>query len=151
MIEKHLQNLNINPFLIGLIFQSFYNGYGKSKCPILLHYLVSPLVLFKDSRILFSTITKKASLSRIIDENPLVFMELQERIWKTKELSNLTLISLHNQDIIQLKGIVDVKETIKYGSYDVDFKDQLRSAHYLGLLFCDIEVHDIFKIFKVIP
>lgn len=151
MIEKYLQKLNSNPFLIGLIFQSFYDGYGKSKCSILIHYVVTPIVLYKDSRILFSTITKNASLSKIIDDNTLAFIELQERIWKMKELSNLSLISLHNQGKIQLSGTVEINETIKYESFNVDLKDILRSAHYLGILFSDIEVHDIYKIFKVIP
>ncbi len=151
MIDKHLQKLNLNPFMIGLIYQSFYNGYGKSECPILLHYIVSPLVFFKDSRVLFLSITKNASISKIIDDNTLAFIELQERIWKMKELSNLSLISLHNQDKILLKNIVEIKETIKYESINVDFKDLLRAAHYLGILFSDIDVHDVFKIFKVIP
>ncbi len=151
MIEKYLQKLNSNPFLIGLIFQSFYKGYNKTKCSILIHYLVVPIVLYKDSRDLFSTITKNASLSKIIDDNSLSFIELQERIWKMKELSNLSLISLHNQGKIQLNGIVEINETLKYESLSVDFKDILRSAHYLGILFSDIEVKDIYKIFKVIP
>jgi hypothetical protein len=151
MIERYLQKVNINPFLIGLIFQSFYQGYGKSTCPILLHYIVTPLAIYKESRDLFSNITKNASLTQIIDENAVVFIELQERIWKTKELSNLSLINLHNQKKILIKEEVVINEAIKYENFNVDFKDALRAAHYLGLLFSDIDTIDIFKIFKVIP
>jgi len=151
MIEKHIQKLSVNPFLIGLIFQSFYEGYGKASCPILLHYLVTPLILYKESRSLFSTITKNASLNRIINENEVALVGLQERVWKTKELSNLSLISLHNQKKIRISNDVDILVRIKYEDYSVDFKTMLRSSHYLGILFSDIEVLDIFKIFKVIP
>ena len=151
MIERHLQKLNINPFFIGLVFQSFYQGYGKDSCPILLHYIITPLALYKESRDLFSSINRNASLSQIIEENQVALIELQERIWKTKELSNLSLISLHNQGKVQIKEDVIISEAIKYENYNVDFKNILRASHYLGLLFRDIETIDIFKIFKVIP
>lgn len=151
MIEQHLQKIKTNPFLVGLIFQSFYQGYKKEKCPVLLHYLVTPLILFKESRDLFSSITRNASLSKIIDENAIVFIELQGRIWKTKELSNLSLINLHNQEKIKINEDVIIKESIKYETVNGDFKDVLRASHYLGLLFRDINTVDIFKIFKVIP
>jgi hypothetical protein len=151
MIEQHIQKLKTNPFIVGLIFQSFYQGYEKGTCPVLLHYLVTPLVLFKESRDLFSSITRNASLSKIIDENAIVFIELQERIWKTKELSNLSLINLQNQEKIKINEDVIIKETIKYETVNDDFKDVLRASHYLGLFFREISTVEIFKIFKVIP
>jgi hypothetical protein len=151
MIEKHIQKLNINPFLVGLIFQSFYNGYGREVCALNLHYIISPLIMYKDTCSLFSSITKNASLGKIIEENPIPLIELQTRIWKMRELTHLALINLHNQKKIELLKDVVVLETIFYEQNNSEFKIYLRSAHYLGILFKSFEAVDIYKIFKVIP
>lgn len=151
MIEKHIQKLNINPFLTGLILQSFYNGYGRETCALSLHYIITPLIMYMDTRSLFGSITKNASLGKIVDENPIPLIELQTRIWKMRELTHLALINLHNQKKIKLIQDVVILETILYEQNNSEYKSYLRSAHYLGILFNDFDAVDIYKIFKVIP
>lgn len=151
MIEKHIQRINLNPFFTGLIFQAFYNGFTKKSCPLILHYLVPPLVMFKDSRELFTSITKNAVLSSIIESNPVSFFELQERVWKMKKHTNRSLINLHNTNKITLKENVQILETVNYEDSNQSNKTYMRSAHYIGVLFKEFEMHEIYKAFKVIP
>jgi len=151
MIEKHIQKLNFNPFFTGLIFQAFYEGYEKKTCPLILHYLISPIIMFKETRNLFTSITKNAVLDKIVESNAISFLDLQYRIWKMKEHTNQSLINLHNTGKIELKNDINIIETINYVQYDDTLKSHIRSSHYLGILFKEFEVHEIYKIFKVIP
>ncbi len=76
MIDKQLQTLNCNPFIVGTIFQAFYEGYGNEFCPISLHYIITPIIMFKETRELFSTVNTNSSLSKIIKENQVPLIEL---------------------------------------------------------------------------
>ncbi len=151
MIEKHFNKLSLNPFLISLIFQSFYKGYNKEFCKLPIHYIITPLIMYKESRDLFATITKNALLEKIIDENKTQLIELQERVWKMRELTHLSLIEMANSNKIELKANVKINEVIDYEKHNTDLKEYLRSAYYLGVLFKDFSIPDIYKFFKVIP
>lgn len=151
MIEKQLQTLNCNPFIVGAVFQAFYEGYGNEFCPISFHYIITPIIMYKETRELFSTTNKNSSLSKIIKENPILLIELQVRLWKMRKLTQLSLITLHNTGKIELTNEIRVIEPINYEQINLDVKPLLRSAHYLGLLFHKFSDVDIYKLFKIVP
>jgi hypothetical protein len=151
MIEKHIQILNANPFFCGLIFQSFYNGYEKENCPLFLHYIVLPIILFNDTRQILSEITKKVDFDKFVNENKLVFIDLQTKIWNMKNLTNTTLIYLHNHKKIELKANIEILHNLSYEKYSEDLNNYLRSAYYLGLLLTKEETRQVFKTLNVIP
>lgn len=151
MIDKQLQTLSCNPFILGSIFQAFYEGYGKEFCPISLHYIITPIVMYKETRDLFSTANKNSSLSKIIKENPIPLIELQVRLWKMRKLTNLSLITLHNAEKIELTSRAKVIQPLKYELIRSDVKPLLRSAHYLGIFFQEFDDIDIYRLFKIVP
>jgi len=151
MIEKHIQILNTNPFFCGLIFQSFYKGYEKKTCALLLHYLVLPIILFNDTRQILIGITKREDFNKFVNENKLTFIDLQTKIWNMKTITNLTLIYLQNHEKIKLKSDVEIFQNISYEKYSEDLKIYLRSAYYLGYLLTNKETQQVFKTLNVIP
>lgn len=151
MIDKQFQTLNCNSFIVGTIFQAFYEGYNNEFCPISLHYIVAPIIMYKDTRELFTKVNKNSSLGKIFKENQVPFIEFQERLWKMRKLTHLSLIGLHNQDKIELTSEVRIIETINYENSKIDLKPYLRAAYYTGLLFKDFNEVDIYKIFKIVP
>ena len=151
MIEKHIKNINVNPFWGGIIIQAFHEGYNKEKCPLNLHYIILPLILFKDSRNLFESITVRASLVRIVNENQIVFSELQNRIWDMRRLTNMSLVNLNNSSAISLKNDVEIVETVDYLKLTGDTVPFLRAATYLGKLLREFNVLEVYKILKVVP
>jgi hypothetical protein len=151
MIDKHIKNININPFWGGIIIQAFHNGYNKEECPLNLHYTVLPIVMYKDSRKIFENITIRASLTKIVDENPITFSELQNRIWDMRRLTNMSLVNLNNSGKISLKSDVEIIETIDYQKFTGDTGPFLRAASYLGKLLRELSVLEVYKILKVIP
>ncbi len=151
MIEKHIQILNANPFFCGLIFQSFYKGYEKENCPLLLHYLVLPIILFNDTRQILTEITKREDFNKFVNENKLTFIDLQTKIWNMQSITNSTLIYLHNHEKIKLKSDVEILQNLSYEKYFDDLKIYLRSAYYLGYLLKNEETQQIFKTLNVIP
>lgn len=143
--------MSLNPFWCGYIFQSFYNGFEKKDCPIVLHYIVLPLILYEDTRKLFQSITKNASLSGIVEQNPIAFLDLQQRVWNLRKQANMSLINLHNINKIRLNSKVEILESVQYYQYNYEIKTYLRSANYLGKLIREHGTSEIFKILKVIP
>lgn len=151
MIDIIIHKLNVNPFLNGLIFQAFYNGYGKRECPLHLHYLVLPLLLNGNSRRALMSINKNQSIIEFTTKNKLNLINLQEDIWRLKELTNESLIVLHNNNQIELGNLVYINEVIDYKNYNADLKQYLKSATHLGILLKYELIQDIYKTFNVIP
>lgn len=150
MIEKYIQKVNNNPFWGSDIIKAFYEGYGEKKCPLIIHYLILPIIMYKDTRQIFERITSKATLDNIIKQNALAFADLQDRIWKMERGTNMALINLDNCKQIVLKKDIEIKETIDYLKIEDDSKNILRSATYLGKVLSKYSTVDVFKILKVI-
>jgi hypothetical protein len=150
MIEDYLYKLNANPFIGGKIIQSFYNGYNKGDCPLAVNYLILPIVLFEDTRNLFQSYSN-GSLLTLIENNEVVFIDLQKRVWQLNELTNLSLIALHNQGAIKLKNDVEVIKTLMYSDFDEDIKKLFQPAHFLGKALKEFELKEVFQLFKIIP
>ncbi len=68
-----------------------------------------------------------------------------------RRLTHQALIALHNSDKIELTSEIRVIEPLNYESAKPDFKPMLRSAHYLGVLFHELNEVDIYKLFKIVP
>lgn len=151
MIEKHIYKLNVNPFWGGLIIQSFYSGYDKPTCPLILHYIILPVIMYSETKKIFQNISKNASIDDLISNNKVAFLGLQERIWAMRDLTNMALINLENKKIIKLKAEVEIMKTEIYEKYQDEIKSYLRSANYLGKILKDNETQDIFKKLKIIP
>lgn len=151
MSEKHINKLNVNPFLGGIIMQAFYSGYEKRECPIMLHYIILPIILFGDIRNPLLSVNRNSTLANFVSQNKLSFIDLQDSVWTLKRLTNLSLIALHNKQQIILKNMVEVKEVIDYSSYNEDMKKYLRAATYLGMMLKKETIQDVYKILKVIP
>ncbi len=151
MIEKHIQVLNVNPFFCSLILQAFYKGYDKSQCEVLIHYLILPILLFNETRKPLTEINIKTNFEKYIESNKIHLLELQEKIWNFKDLTNQTLIYLHNHNKIKLDAKVEVLEEISYENYTDDLKSFLRAAHYWGFLLSKIDTITVYKSLKVIP
>lgn len=149
MIEKHLHRLNVNPFFGGMIFQAFYKGYEKGKCPLILNYLVLPLTMHLDTRDVLLTINSQTNLRTLINSNKTAFINLQTRIWNLRRLTNLSLLYLHNKKIISLKTDIEIYKNLNHRQYKNEVI--LKSSHYTGVLFKNEDLLDIFKILKVIP
>lgn len=150
MIEKHIQILNSNPFLCGLILQSFYNGLGKKECDILLQYLVLPIVLYGETRKTLTEINIRTDLEKYVDKNKLSLLELQNRIDQFKNLTNQALIYLHNHKKIKLDSTIEVIEPVNYETYSNDLKNYLRASHYFGNLLSNSDTITVYKTLNVI-
>lgn len=151
MSEKHINKLNVNPFLGGIIMQAFYFGYEEQECPILLHYIILPMVLFGEIRKPLLTINKNATFTNFVSQNRISFVGFQESIWTLKKLTNSSLMVLHNKQQIILRDTVEIRETIDYSNYNDDMKKYLRASAYLGMMLKKETIQDIYKILKVIP
>ena len=150
MIEKYIQVLNTNPFFCGLILQSFYKGFGKKHCDILLQYLVLPIVLYGETRKTLSEINIKTDLDRYVEKNKLSLLELQDRIEQFKKLTNLAMIYLHNKAKIKLDAEIEVIESINYETFSDDLKNYLKASYYLGCLLSNSDTPSICKTLNVI-
>ncbi len=143
--------MNVNPFWGSLILRAFYQGYGKSECPLLYHYVILPMVLYSDLRVKLMRITKRATLSHFRHNNKLEFVDFQHRIWQQKHLTDLSLLVLTNQQIIDLKQNVQIKQTFDFENYSADVKEYFRAACRLGVMLKEEPVKDVYKILNVIP
>lgn len=151
MNEKDINKLNVNPFLGSLIFQAFYKGYGKDESPLVLQYLVLPFILYGLTRNPLLSINKNSTLFRFSTTNKINLIDLQDRIWALRQLTNQSLIVLHNSNDIKLSSSVYVKNVINYTDYNDDMKMYLRSSTYLGILLSKESTENVFRILKVIP
>lgn len=151
MSEKHINKLNVNPFLCSIILQAFYRGYEDDKCPLLLHYIVVPMILFGDIRTSLLSINKNMELNNFVSLNKINLINLQESVWFFRRITNQALIVLHNKQQIKLSSTVEILGTADYNNYSDDVKKYLRAATYLGIMFKKEPIENIFKIFKVIP
>ncbi len=151
MIDKIIHKLNVNPFLNGLIFQAFYNGYGNNECQLHLSYLVLPLILNGKSRRALMSINKNQNIIEFTTRNKLNLINLQEDIWKLRSLTNESLIILHNNNQIELKDLVRIKEVVDYKNYNLDLMEYLKSATNLGILLRQESIQNIYKTLNVIP
>ncbi|MGL5257354.1 MAG: three component ABC system middle component [Proteocatella sp.] len=151
MIDKYINKLNTNPFWGGLIIQAFHRGYDNKECPLILHYIILPMVLYGDIRKSLLHINKNTTLTNFVSQNRANLIDLQQLIWKLKYTTNQALTGLHNKEYIQLKEHVRVIKTIDYNNYDDDMKKYLRAATYLGVILKKETLLDAFKILKIIP
>ena len=151
MTEKDIYKLNVNPFLGSLIFQAFYKGYGKDELPLVLQYLVLPFILYGLTRNPLLSINKNSTLSKFSTTNKISLIDLQDRIWTLRKLTNQSLIVLHNSNKIILSSSITVNNVIDYNNYNEDMKIYLRSSTYLGILLSKESTENIFRILKVIP
>ena len=149
MIENYIYKLNVNPFWGSLLMKSFYKGYSKTNCPMLIHYIILPLVLSLDTRNLFTT--SRLNISDIVEKNPIPFSLLQQNVWQMHPITNLTLIHLHNTKSITFQKEIQILETVDYNDYEPSIKEYLECSFILGELFKDIESVEVFKLLKVIP
>lgn len=151
MIDKYINKLNANPFWGGLIIQAFHGGYNSKECPLLLHYIILPMVLYGDVRKSLLLINKNTTLTNFVSQNRANLIELQQHIWILRNPTNQALIVLHNKEYIQLKEYVEVIKTIDYNNYNDDMRKYLRAATYLGVMLKKETLLDIFKILKIVP
>jgi hypothetical protein len=151
MIEKHIQKVNVNPFLGGLILKAFFKGYNNSKCSLLMMYLVLPAILYSDTREILSKLTTKNSLQAAIKVNKVAFIGFQERVWAMRKLTHLSLINLDSKKDISFGAMIQVINALDYSKYEEDIRNYLKAAHYLGVLFAKEDIENIFKHLKVIP
>lgn len=151
MIEKHINKLNINSFLSGIVFKAFYAGYNEKECPLLIHYVILPMVLYGDLRKSLLAVNKNITLTNFVSQNKIHLIDFQQNLWSLKKLTNQSLIILHNKQSIILKDQVKIIETTDYNSYNEDIKKYLRASNYLGLMLKKEAVEDVYKILKVIP
>lgn len=151
MIEKHIKILNTNPFFCSLLFQAFYKGFEKKQCSILLQYLVLPIVLYSETRNTLEKLTTKTDFENYVESNKLYLIELQDRIWELKNLTNRTLIYLHSHNKINLDAEIEILEPITYENFSDEIKTNLRASHYLGYLFSNMETSEVYRTLNVIP
>ncbi len=151
MSERLIHKMNVNPFWGSLIFRAFYQGYGKPECALLYHYVILPMVLYSDLRVKLMRITKRATLSHFRYNNKLEFVDFQNRIWQQKHLTDLSLLVLANQQIVDLKQNVQIKQTFDFENYSADVKEYFRAACRLGVMLKKEPVKDVYKILNVIP
>lgn len=151
MSERLIHKMNVNPFWGGLIFRAFYLGYEKSECSLLYHYVILPMVMYSDLRIKLMHITKRATLANFRRNNKLEFIDFQNRIWQQKHLTDLSLLVLANQQIIDLKQEVQVKQMFDFENYSADVKEYLRAAYHLGVMLKEEPVENVYKILNIVP
>lgn len=151
MIDKYINKLNVNPFWGGLIIQAFHGGYNSKECPLLLHYIILPMVLYGDVRNSLLLINKNTTLTNFVSQNRANLIELQQHIWILRNPTNQALTVLHNKEYIQLKEYVEVIKTIDYNNYNDDMRKYLRAATYLGVMLKKETLLDVFKILKIVP
>ena len=151
MIERHINKLNINPFLGEIIFKAFYAGYNEKECPFLLHYIILPMVLYGDLRKPLLSVNKNITLTNFVSQNKIHLVNFQESIWSLKKLTHQSLIILHNKHAIIVKKQVEILETIDYNNYNEDLKQYLRASNYLGVMLRKESIQDAYKILKAIP
>ncbi len=150
MIEKHIQTLNANPFFGAMIIQAFYKGFGKAQCSIVLHYTILPMIFFGETRKSLSIINIRTDLSKFVELNKVSLLDLQVRIEQFKNLTNQTLIYLHNHNKIKLDSEVSIIEPLTFDEYSDDMKIYLRASHYFGYLLANEEISTVFKNLNVI-
>jgi len=151
MIEKHINKLNVNPFLSGIILKAFYAGFSENECPLLIHYVVLPMVLYGDLRNSLLAVNKNITLTNFVTQNKIHLIDFQQNLWSLKQLTNQSLIVLHNKQSIILKDKVEVIETVDYNNYNEDIKKYLRASNYLGLMLKKETIEDVYKILMIIP
>ena len=151
MIDKIIYKLNVNPFLNGLIIQAFYSGYKKKDCSLLLHYIILPIILNGDLRQKLMYSNKNLSIDEFVKRTKVDLINLQENLWKSRDMTNEALIVLHNNGQIKLSSSIQINDTIDYTNYNQDMRQYLRSATYLGILFSNESIENIYKSFNVIP
>lgn len=151
MIERHINKLNINPFLGEIIFKAFYAGYNEKECPLLIHYIILPMVLYGDLRKPLLSVNKNITLTNFVSQNKIHLVNFQESIWSLKKLTHQSLIILHNKQSIIVKTQVEILETIDYNNYNEDLKQYLRASNYLGVMLRKESTQDVYKILKAIP
>jgi len=151
MIDKIIHKLNVNPFLNGLIIQAFYLGYKKTECSLLMHYVILPIILNGDLRQTLMSSNKNLSIDEFVHRNKIDLINLQDNLWKSRDMTNEALIVLHNNGQIKLSSIIQINETVNYVNYNQDLKQYLRSATYLGILFSNESIENIYKLLNIIP
>jgi len=151
MIDNIIYKLNVNPFLNGLIIQAFYFGYEKKECSILLHYIILPIILNGDIRKSLMSNNKNLSIDEFVKRNKIELINLQDNLWKSRDMTNEALIVLHNNGQIKLASTIQINETVNYTNYNHDMRQYLRSATYLGILLSNESIENIYKSLNVIP
>ena len=151
MIEKHIHKLNVNPFFSSYILLAFFKGYESKKCPLLLLYVVLPLILSGTSRKALNSINKANTLTNFTNKNKEILVDLQLQIWDLRKLTNMALVVLYNNNEIKLQNEIEILKTIDHNNYNDDLKSYFRAAYYLGILFNKETIQTIFKTLKIIP
>jgi len=151
MIDNIIYKLNVNPFLNGLIIQAFYFGYEKKECPLLIHYIILPIILNGDLRQTLMSSNKNLSIDEFVKRTKVDLINLQDNLWKSRNMTNEALIVLHNNRQIKLSSTIQINETVNYINYNQDMKQYLRSATYLGVLLSNEPIENIYKSLNIIP
>jgi hypothetical protein len=149
-VIQHLSILHNNPFILTPIIVKFYEKYdGKQGKDMLLSYLILPLVLYENSKIILKN--KKKGLRTFINytkteeikKNDKLF-GLPSRLEEFKELTNLCLQYAFDTGSLRLNA--DLSITFIKSDFIVDNSsvEYLKPAENLALLLKNEKITHIY-------
>lgn len=165
MKTNSLINIELSPFWISELFPYFFQGYDKSTINPNIVNLIIPFVLTKSIRenilvkansrssfnSLFFNPSKKSQTLFVSNDNSLlnksVLSDLPIKYHANKELSKKALfIAFEKKYIDFANGNIKVIESKDYQkcSDDSFLRDYYKSAHYLGVIFKNEGIKNLF-------